>query len=124
MFVGSKVKAYLNEAEQAGVYSAFDCLLRDYVDGSLKKNIKKLGFSGIKVNVEWSKAFKRITVSGAHRSELNLILQVSPHEALISLSYDEEDEPSYLTPPKNAIDASYFYNEIDMQIKTLLIMHE
>ena len=90
MFKKKKITTYLQNLQETD-RSAFDLLLADYLDGSLKIQLQTLGIRKIEIHIDWLDDCKCIDVQGKYQSYY-LDLQIYPDEFIISFDMDEPDE--------------------------------
>lgn len=92
MFVTKKKKIskYL-ERKATDNKSAFDFLLSDYLDGTLKRKLAEIGLSKIAIHIGWLEDIKCIGIQGRY-NQYYLNLQIYQDEFTVSCDLDEADE--------------------------------
>lgn len=85
-----KIEKYLSGKSLA--LSAFDELLKDYLNGDLKEKLTRLGISEIEIHIDWLDDYKCIGIQGKYHS---CYVDVQIEEKHFSVAYDkdEPDEP-------------------------------
>jgi len=85
-----KIQKYLDQ--KAGDNKcAFDDLLSDYLDGSLKENLESVKMARVEIYIDWHDDIKCIGIQGRYK-EYYIDLQISPNEFSVSFDLDEPDE--------------------------------
>lgn len=92
MFVTKKkkIKKYL-EQKATDDKSAFDLLLSDYLDGTLKQKLAEMEISKITIHIDWLDDIKCIGIQGRY-NQYYLDLQIYQDEFTVSYDLDEADE--------------------------------
>lgn len=92
MFVTKKkkIKKYL-EQRATDDKSAFDFLLSDYLDDTLKQKLTEIGISKIAIHIDWLEDIKCIGIQGRY-NQYYLNLQIYQDEFTVSYDLDEADE--------------------------------
>ena len=89
-----KIREYLDDKPKEK-YTAFDLLLSDYLDGSLKNRVFALGLRSNEINVTWDDDIQFISVDSTYRGYwMDLVIYTD--EIVISFSSQEhpdENEP-------------------------------
>jgi len=85
-----KIQRYLEQKPDRDK-CAFDHLLSDYLDGSLKKDLESLNIRRVEIHIDWLDDIKCIGIQGRYK-QYYLDLQIDPTELSISLDRDEPDE--------------------------------
>lgn len=85
-----KIEKYLSGKSLA--LSAFDELLKDYLNGDLKEKLTRLEISEIEIHIDWLDDYKCIGIQGKYHS---YYVDVQIEEKHFSVAYDkdEPDEP-------------------------------
>ena len=105
-----KIKNYLTKIEP-GKMTAFDILLKEYIDGVLAEKLKEEGVSGIEIYIDWHDDYKCIDIQGkVIQNYINV--QVDPDQFIIGIAEDEVDD--YNEYPLNS--AEVLYEEIHKNI--------
>lgn len=91
MFISKKEKihAYLNNKSDNN--NVFDALLRDYLNGNLKKSLEELGLTKIDFHIDWFENMKCISMQGKYK-KYYVDLQIYPDEFSLSFDLIEPDE--------------------------------
>ena len=90
MFTTKKIRKYLEQKEDDNK-CAFDALLSDYLDGSLKENLESIKIKRVEIHVDWFDDIKCIGIQGRYK-EYYMDLQIYPNEFSVSFDLDEPDE--------------------------------
>ena len=85
-----KIQKYLEEKADDNKY-AFDDLLSDYLNGSLKENLELARITRVKIHIDWFDDIKCIGIQGRYK-EYFMDLQIYPKEFSVSFDLDEPDE--------------------------------
>ena len=85
-----KIKRYLAQKTD-GNKCAFDFLLSDYLDGTLKENLMSIGIEKAEIHIDWLDDFKCITIQGGYK-EYYIASHIYPNEFSISFDLDEPEE--------------------------------
>ena len=108
-----KIQKYL-EQKSDNNKCAFDDLLSDYLDRSLKENLESLKMERVEIHVDWFDDIKCIGIQGRYK-EYYMDLQIYPNEFSVSFDLDEPDEDViYPLESKEQI-----YNVLSDIVKTL-----
>ena len=91
MFTTKKKKILKYLSQKSETTSAFDIILSNYLDGSLKENLSSIGISKTEVHVDWLDTIKCIGIQGRYKSYY-MDLQIYQTEFSISFNLDEADE--------------------------------
>ena len=89
MFKKKKIQSYLSNLGDNK--TAFDLLLCDYLDGSLKKELETLGLAKIDIHVDFYEDIKCIGVQCKYQ-KYYVDIQIYPDEFSVSYAVDEPDE--------------------------------
>ena len=93
---------------------AFDELLSDYLDGSLKENLESVKIERVEIHIDWLDDIKCIGIQGRYK-EYYMELQIYPNEFSVSFDLDEPDEDViYPLESKEQV-----YNVLSDTVKTL-----
>ena len=93
---------------------AFDDLLSDYLDGSLKENLESVKIKRVEIHIDWFDDVKCIGIQGRYK-ENYMDLQIYPNEFSVSFALDEPDEDvTYPLESKEQI-----YSVLSDTVKTL-----
>jgi hypothetical protein len=112
-FIKGKIRRYL-EQKAEDKKSAFDLLLRDYTNGSMKQRIYSAGIRKISIHVDWLEDIKCIGIQGRF-NEYCMDVQIYQDEFGVSFDSDEPDE-DILYPIE---DREQIYNVIFDTVKQL-----
>lgn len=85
-----KIQKYL-EQKADNNKCAFDDLLSDYLDGSLKENLESVKMERVEIHIDWFDDIKCIGIQGRYK-EYYMDLQIYPKEFSVSFDLDEPDE--------------------------------
>lgn len=85
-----KIQRYL-EQKTVGDKCAFDFLLSDYLEGTLKENLTTMGINKISIHIDWLDNIKCIGIQGRY-NQWFLDLQIYQNEFTVSCDLDEADE--------------------------------
>ena len=85
-----KIQKYLEQKADDNK-CAFDDLLSDYLDGSLKENLASVKMERVKIHIDWFDDIKCIGIQGRYK-EYYMDLQIYPNEFSVSFDLDEPDE--------------------------------
>ena len=85
-----KIQKYL-EQKANNNKCAFDDLLSDYLDGSLKENLKSAKMEKVEIHIDWLDDIKCIGIQGRYK-EYYMDLQIYPNEFSVSFDLEEPDE--------------------------------
>lgn len=115
MFVTKKkkIKKYLEQKATDGK-CAFDLLLSDYLDGTLKQKLAEMEISKIAIHIDWLDDVKCIGIQGRYH-QYYLDLQIYQDEFTVSYDLDEADED--IEHPLQS--KEQFYNVLLDIVKTL-----
>ncbi|MDD6203615.1 MAG: hypothetical protein PUC05_01260 [Firmicutes bacterium] len=92
MFATKKTKIRRHLAQKAeGEKSAFDLLLTDYLDGTIKEDLSSAGISNISIYIDWLDSMKCIGIQGRYK-EYYMDLQIYQEDFSLSFDTDEPDE--------------------------------
>ena len=92
MFTTKKKKIQKYLEQRAGDNKcAFDDLLSDYLDGSLKENLKSVKMKKVEIHIDWFDDIKCIGIQGRYK-EYYMDLQIYPNEFSVSFDLDEPDD--------------------------------
>ncbi len=108
----SRIKAYLQGLPHR---TAFDELLSDYLDGTLKDDLAELGITKIELHIDWQVNTKCIGIQGKYHNWF-VDIQIYPHEHSFSADLDEPDDDTWqaLRTVKD------FYCDIEAKLSKLL----
>ena len=84
----NKIKDYLSG--KMPLSSAFDILLRDYIDGTLMEKMKSWGVSELEIHIDWLDTYKCIDIQGSVKDGF-MNIQIDPKKYIIGIGADEED---------------------------------
>ena len=87
-----KIQKYLEQTTLQPL-SAFDLLLSDYLDGSLKEAFLSIGIKKVQIHIDWFDHIRCIGIQGRYKAYY-MDLQIYPNEFSISFDLDEPDEDS------------------------------
>ncbi|MBQ7321014.1 MAG: hypothetical protein IJW99_02860 [Clostridia bacterium] len=92
MFIAKKkkIQKYLEQKEDDNK-CAFDDLLSDYLDGSLKENLALVKIERAEIHIDWFDDLKCIGIQGRYK-KYYMDLQIYPNEFSVSFDPDEPDE--------------------------------
>ena len=85
-----KIRRYL-EQKVDGDKCAFDLLLLDYLDGTIKEDLTSIGIKNTKIHIDWFDDIKCIGIQGRYK-EYYMDLQLYQDEFSVSFDLDEPDE--------------------------------
>ena len=85
-----KIQKYL-EQKTADNKCAFDDLLSDYLNGSLKDNLESVKIERVEIHIDWFEDIKCIGIQGRYK-KYYMDLQIYPKEFSVSFDLDEPDE--------------------------------
>lgn len=85
-----KIRKYLEQKADDNK-CAFDDLLSDYLDGSLKENLESVKMEKVEIHIDWFEDIKCIGIQGRYK-EYYMDLQIYPKEFSVSFDLDESDE--------------------------------
>ena len=85
-----KIQQYLNQKIESDK-NAFDFLLCDYLDGTLKTDLESLGITKNQIHIDWLGDIKCIGLQGRYKKYFADI-QIYPDEFSISFDLDEPDD--------------------------------
>jgi len=108
-----KIQKYLRQRANDNK-CAFDELLSDYLDGSLKENLESVKIESVEIHIDWFDDIKCIGIQGRYK-EYYMDLQIYPNEFSASFALDEPDEDViYPLESKEQV-----YNVLSDTVKTL-----
>ena len=84
-----KIAKYLNQ--KTDIKCAFDVLLANFLDGTLKESLSFIGIGKVEIHVDWLDPIKCIGIQGRYK-DYYMDLQIYPNEFTISFNLDETDE--------------------------------
>ena len=108
-----KIQKYL-EQKADNNKDAFDILLSDYLDGSLKEDLASIEIKKADIHIDWGDDIKCIGIQGRYK-EYYMDLQIYPNEFSISFDLDEPDDDTVYSLESKA----QVYSVIDNIIKSL-----
>lgn len=85
-----KIQKYLEQKADDNK-CAFDLLLSDYLDRSLKEYLASIGIKKADIHIDWFDDIKCIGIQGGYK-KYYIDLQIYPNEFSISFDLDEPDE--------------------------------
>ncbi len=85
-----KIQKYLEQTADDNK-CAFDFLLSDYLDGSLKENLTSIEIKKAEIHIDWFDDIKCIEIQGQYK-DYYMDLQIYPDEFSLSFDLDEPDE--------------------------------
>ncbi len=85
-----KIQKYLEQKTDDNK-CAFDDLLSDYLNGSLKDNLESVKIERVEIHIDWFEDIKCIGIQGRYK-EYYMDLQIYPKELSVSFDLDEPDE--------------------------------
>lgn len=85
-----KIRKYLEQKADDNK-CAFDDLLSDYLDGSLKENLESVKMEKVEIHIDWFEDIKCIGIQGRYK-EYYMDLQIYPKEFSVSFDLEEPDE--------------------------------
>ena len=89
MFKKKKIQVYLNNV--GAPKNAFDLLLCDYLNGSIKKDFESIGFEKISIHIDWLDNYKCIGIQCQYQ-RYYVDIQIHHDEFSVSYDIDEPDE--------------------------------
>ena len=108
-----KIQQYLNQKTESDK-NAFDFLLYDYLDGTIKTDLESLGITKNQIHIDWLDDIKCIGLQGRYKKYFADI-QIYPDEFSISFDLDEpDDDITYALESKDQL-----YRMISETISTL-----
>ena len=108
-----KIQKYLEQKTESDK-NAFDFLLCNYLDGTLKTDLELLGITKNEIHIDWLDDIKCIGIQGRYNKYFANI-QIYPDEFSISFDLDESDDDiSYTLESKEQL-----YREISETIALL-----
>lgn len=84
-----KIRRYLEQKSESDK-TAFDFLLCDCLDGTLKTDLESLGIAKNEIHIDWLDDIKCIGIQGRYK-EYYADIQIYPNEFSISFDLDEPD---------------------------------
>lgn len=99
-----KIQNYLAHKQSAGMLTAFDALLQDYVSGVFQSELEAMGLCKIGIHIDWLDDYKCIAADGRFRSYM-VEMQIEPSE--FSIAYDEDEPEESETYPLVSKEALY-----------------
>ena len=85
-----KIQKYLEQKADDNK-CAFDFLLSDYLDGSLKEYLTSIEITKAEIHIDWFDDIKCIGIQGRYK-DYYMDLQIYPDEFSLSFDLDEPDE--------------------------------
>lgn len=85
-----KIQKYLEQKADDNK-CAFDDLLSDYLDGSLKENLEHVKIKKVEIHIDWFDDVKCIGIQGRYK-DYYMDMQIYPNEFSVSFDLDEPDE--------------------------------
>ncbi len=85
-----KIQKYL-EQKAGDNKCAFDALLSDYLDGSLKEHLESIEIKRVEIHIDWFDDIKCIGIQGRYK-KYYMDLQIYPNEFSVSFDLVEPDE--------------------------------
>ena len=85
-----KIQKYLEQKTDDNK-CAFDDLLSDYLNGSLKDNLESVKIERVEIHIDWFEDIKCIGIQGRYK-EYYMDLQIYPNEFSVSFDLEEPDE--------------------------------
>ena len=108
-----KVAAYLQRIPD-GEKTAFDLLLADYLDGTLKTRLESMGITKLEIHIDWLLGSKCIGLQGRYQ-QYYLDAGIDAEEYFVEFDLDEPDgEETYPLESREAV-----YQRISDKILTL-----
>ena len=108
-----KIQKYLEQKAERDK-NAFDFLLYNYLDGTLKTDLELLGITKSEIHIDWLDEIKCIGIQGRYNKYFADI-QIYPNKFSISFDLDEpDDDISYALESKEQL-----YREISKTIALL-----
>lgn len=107
-----KIQTYLDRVGNSK--TAFDILLSDYFDGSIKKNLAAIGFEKISINIDWLDDYKCIGIQCKYQ-RYYVDIQIHNDEFSVSYDLDEPDEDIFYTLDSR----EQFYQALEDMLKTI-----
>lgn len=89
MFKKKKMQVYLNNVGDPK--TAFDLLLCDYLNGSIKNDFESIGFEKISIHIDWLDNYKCIGIQCQYQ-RYYADIQIHHDEFSVSYDLDEPDE--------------------------------
>ena len=108
-----KIQKYLEQKAESDK-NAFDFLLCNYLDGTLKTDLELLGITKNEIHIDWLDDVKCIGIQGRYH-QYYLDLQIYQDEFTVSYDLDEADED--IEHPLQS--KEQFYNVLLDTVKTL-----
>ena len=97
-----KIQKYLNQKAESDK-NAFDFLLCNYLDGTLKTDLESLGITKNEIHIDWLDDVKCIGIQGRYNKYF-VDIQIYPDEFSISFDLDEpDDEITYILESKEQV---------------------
>ena len=85
-----KIRLYLEQKSEEE-YSAFDCLMAEYLDDTLKRTLVSAGMCRIEIHVDWFEDIKCIGIQGQY-AEYLADIHIYPEEFDIAFDKNEPDD--------------------------------
>lgn len=113
-FKKKKIWKYLNSLGDN--QTAFDQLVRDCLDGTMKKELLSYPFKRFEVHLDWNDNVKCIRIKGKYLPYyMHIDIQIYPDEFTVSYSADDSGEGT--TYPLES--REQVYNSLSQTIKTI-----
>lgn len=111
-----KIERYLQTKDSA--YSAFDELLQDYLNGTLKEELEKYGMTRIELYIDWHSDlldnYRCIGIQGEYRRYF-VDIEITKGQFIIACDEDEPDDPEeYVLETR-----SQMYSVLETTLKAL-----
>lgn len=93
--IRKKIEIYLDGKTSA--LTAFDELLKDWLNGELKQKIASLGISETEIHIDWLDVYMCMGIQGKYRS-CCVDVQIEEKRFSVACDKDEPDEPQEYSP--------------------------
>ena len=113
MFTKSRILQYLQQ-KSGEAFSAFDELLKQAVDGTLKTNLCAIGLSNVSVYIDFGEEYRCIDVQTRY-CKYYVEMQIEAEEFTVAYDLDEADD--YTSYP--LLDSESFYDAIKQVVRAI-----
>jgi hypothetical protein len=97
-----KIAAYLQRIPD-GEKTAFDLLLADYLDGTLKNRLESMGITKLEIHIDWLLGYKSICLQGRYQ-QYYMDAGIDAEEYFVEFDLDEPDgEETYPLESREAV---------------------
>ena len=97
-----KIAAYLQRIPD-GEKTAFDLLLADYLDGTLKNRLESMGITKLEIHIDWLLGYKCIGLQGRYK-QYYMDAGIDAEEYFVEFDLDEPDgEETYPLESREAV---------------------